>query len=108
MSMDEQEKELIAQIKAMERAEREPVKQPEKTDTQKSIESSAKAICGTIIAMGILAYAISSYAFWKPQNAKETWCLDNGYNLFTKGGDKCNSDYFYYVLGNDLRRHGIR
>lgn len=95
MSMDEQEKELIAQIKAMERAEREPVKQPEKTDTQKSIESSTKAICGTIVAMGILAYAISPIAFWKAQNRMEEWCLDNGYNIFTKSSDRCRMDFLY-------------
>lgn len=101
MSMDEQEKELIAQIKALERAEREPVKQPEKTDTQKSIESSAKAICGMIALVGVLAYAISPYAFWKPQNMEQAWCLDNGFNIFTKGTGACHSAYFHYRLNND-------
>lgn len=95
MSMDERDKELIEQIKAMERIEREPAKLPEKSDTQKTIESSTKAIIGTMIVMGLLAYAISPYAFWKPQSYQEEWCLDNGFNIFNKGSDKCRMNFLY-------------
>lgn len=94
MSIGEQDKELIERIKAMERAEREPIIQPEKSDTEKAIGSATKAVCGTIVVISLLAYAVSPIAFWKPQNRVEEWCLDNGYTIFNKGSTLCEA---YYV-----------
>lgn len=101
MAMSEKDQKLIEQYKAIERASLEPAIKPTKTPVEQAINQGAMAICGMIALVGVLAYSISPYAFWKAQDNEQAWCLDNGFNMFTKGTAACHSAYFLYRLNND-------